>query len=191
LDRVAELNRIVEEHNLSNHPFYQDWVKGTLPVEKLQAYAADYGHFIGTIAEGWEQLGMQELADEERHHEVLWTDFRNAIEAGSDLKRSEAIALVHAARTAFSDKPSSIGGLYAFEAQQPVTAASKLHGLNEHYNVSEAGKEYFVVHADDVREVEILAEAVQELNEAEFEVAKAQCKSVCVAMWKALDGLYE
>lgn len=190
MDRIADLNAIVAKHDLNNHPFYQEWVAGTLPFAKLQAYAADYGHFIGTIANGWETLGRQDLAEEERYHETLWKGFQEAVDAGNAMKCIETAVLVELAKKDFALPGSCVGALYAFEAQQPKTAASKLAGLEKFYSVDEKGKEYFKVHANDVAEIEILHEAISKLSDKEFAAAKASCANLCRAMWVALDGVY-
>ncbi len=181
---------IVERHDLNTHPFYQEWVKGTLPIEKLQSYAADYGHFISTIALGWETLGHCDLADEERYHETLWQDFRNEIGAGDRLMHAETELLCGLAKSEFSKQSSCVGALYAFEAQQPHTSASKLAGLEAHYETSKKGKEYFRVHAHDIAEAQILEQAFNDLGADEYADAKASCELVCRAMWRALDGIY-
>jgi pyrroloquinoline quinone (PQQ) biosynthesis protein C len=191
MDRIAELNSIVSRYDLNNHPFYQEWVAGTLPVAKLQSYAADYGHFIGTIADGWETMGHHSLAQEERYHEDLWQDFRTSIGAGVEVGHAQTGLLVDAAKKDFAVPGACVGALYAFEAQQPRTAASKLAGLEAHYTVDEAGKKYFQVHADDISEVEILDKAVAGLTGEEFDAAKLSCETICKAMWVALDGIYE
>ncbi|HEY3779750.1 MAG TPA: iron-containing redox enzyme family protein [Fimbriimonadaceae bacterium] len=191
MDRLSKINAIVAQHDLNNHPFYQEWVNGTLPVEKLQAYAADYGHFIGTIAEGWESMGHAELAEEEREHEVLWQDFRNSIGAGSDMQYVETEVLVDLALQEFAQTGKCVGALYAFEAQQPRTSASKLAGLEKFYSVDTAGKKYFEVHANDIREVEILDAALLKMSDEEFGMASDSCEKICKAMWLALDGVYQ
>ena len=103
---------------------------------------------------------------------------------------ARCLALVTAARNLFQTKPEAIGALYAFEAQQPYTSRAKLDGLDEHYCVSDAGKEYFRVHADDIAEVELLQKHVEALSEAEFERAKTACAIVCSSMYGALDAVY-
>jgi len=190
MSRVAELQGIVRQFELNGHPFYAEWKAGTLPAWLLAVYADQYGHFIGTIAKGWETLGETFYADEEREHEVLWADFRRALgTTGNGLMPTTEI-LVTAARNLFATKPEAIGALYAFEAQQPYTSKAKLDGLNEHYSVTEEGKEYFKVHADDVAEVELLEKYVEALSDVEFARAKTACAIVCSSMYGALDGIY-
>lgn len=189
--RIAQLDAIVQQFDLNNHPFYRDWRMGTLPVEKLRDYGAEYGHFVATIAEGWETLGENYYADEEREHELLWADFRAEVGAGDEMTRPHTATLVAAARNAFKTEAEAIGALYAFEAQQPHTSRSKLDGLNEHYRLTDKGKEYFVVHADDIAERDVLRARAEKLTDREFERAKAACAVVCAAMWSALDGVYD
>lgn len=190
MDRVAELDAIIEQFNLNKHPFYQDWRMGTLPVEKLRAYGGEYAAFVNTIDEGWDTVGEHGYAEEEREHERLWAQFQLSIGSYMAAKNPQTATLVSAAQNAFSVAPDAIGALYAFEAQQPYTSQSKLDGLNEHYKVDEKGKEYFVVHANDLAEAENLRGKVANLSDAEFARAKTACAVVCAAMWGALDGVY-
>mgnify|MGYP000850458140 CR=1 FL=1 len=188
--RVQELDAIVDQFDLNRHPFYQDWRMGTLPVEKLKDYAGEYGQFVGTIAEGWETLGETHYAEEEREHEVLWSDFKSAIQADKVSSRPSTATLVSAAKNAFSAPATALGALYAFEAQQPHTSQVKLDGLIEHYTVSEAGQKYFKVHANDIAERDLLRERAAKMTGAEFAQTKIACALLGAAMWSALDGVY-
>ncbi len=191
MDRIAELNSIVDQFNLNAHPFYQDWRMGTLPVDKLRDYAGEYGRFVGTIADGWETLGESHYAEEEREHERLWTDFQLEIGALPLSNRASTEVLVNAASQYFGkNKATALGALYAFEAQQPHTSRVKLEGLKEHYQTTAKGQEYFLVHADDVAEVELLRSMVTNMSEGEYLQAKHACATVCAAMLGALDGVY-
>jgi pyrroloquinoline-quinone synthase len=188
--RVQALDALVDQFDLNRHPFYQDWRMGTLPVEKLRDYAGEYGRFVATIAEGWETLGQAHYAEEEREHERLWAGFQLAIGAGRQSNRPQTETLVTAAKNAFGERAAAVGALYAFEAQQPHTSQVKLQGLQEHYSVSEAGQEYFKVHANDIAERDLLRGIAVEMSEAEFAQTKIACALVGAAMWSALDGIY-
>jgi len=190
MSRVEELNAIVSSLDLNQHPFYQAWRAGTLSKDVLADYAVEYGRFVGTIAQGWETLGEAHYAEEEREHEVLWADFKGELGANGVSTRPHTDVLVTAAERFFSVKPEAMGALYAFEAQQPFTAQSKLEGLEEHYTMSDKAKEYFRIHALDVNEVEDLKKHVETLSDAEFARAKTACHVVCASMWSALDGVY-
>jgi pyrroloquinoline-quinone synthase len=189
-DRVRELDALVEHFDLNLHPFYRDWVMGELPVEKLRDYAGEYERFVGTIASGWETLGQEHYAEEEREHERLWAAFRLELGCERPSGRPSTETLVRAAQNAFSTPATAAGALYAFEAQQPATSRSKLDGLEQHYRISDEGKEYFRVHADDVAERDLLREVVSKMTDAEFAQTKTACALVGSAMWAALDGIY-
>lgn len=190
MDRIAELDALVGQFDLNRHPFYQEWRAGTLPIEKLRYYASDYGRFVATIAEGWETLGANHFAEEERLHERLWTRFQMAIGAGASGSRHQVETLVFAARNSFKTEPEAAGALYAFEAQQPTTSQSKLDGLREHYGIEGSGAEYFRVHAGDVAERDFLRERIRAMSDEEFARCKSACALLCAAMWSGLDGVY-
>lgn len=190
MNRISQLDAIIEQFDLNKHPFYQDWRMGTLPVEKLKSYAVEYQAFVGTIAAGWETVGQDHYAEEERFHELLWAKFRSELGASGTASLPSTETLVTAANNLFGTEAEAYGALYAFEAQQPHTSRSKLDGLIEHYTISEEGREYFKVHADDLAEAELIRAKVNELSDAEFERAKTACAVVCSAMYGALDGIY-
>lgn len=190
MDRIAQLDEIIELFNLNKHPFYQDWRMGTLPVEKLQGYAVEYQAFIATIADGWDTVGEPRYGEEERFHELLWTRFKSELGAHGSPALKSTETLVTASRNLFASPVEALGALYAFEAQQPNTSKSKLDGLLEHYTISEEGREYFRVHADDFAEAELIREKIKALSDEEFERTKTACAIVCSAMWGALDGIY-
>jgi pyrroloquinoline-quinone synthase len=43
---VALLDSLTAEMNLLNHPFYQEWTVGKLPLQRLQNYAVQYYHHV-------------------------------------------------------------------------------------------------------------------------------------------------
>jgi len=188
--RVQQLDSIVSQFNLNAHPFYQAWNMGTLPTEKLALYASEYGDFVGTIDEGWDRIGKTHYAEEERVHEVLWASFRKALGAPVGRSLAQTDTLVRSAQNCFSNEAQAAGALYAFEAQQPTTSASKLEGLNKHYPVPEEAKEYFAVHAHDFAEAEDLRKLVESMTDEEFAQTKTACAVICAAMYGALDGVY-
>jgi len=195
MSRVAELREIVAKYDLNKHPFYTEWRHGTLPMAKLDKYAEDYGRFVNLIADGWEQLGREDYAQEEREHHELWGEFSNAVALKTDNGKSKAAlpetnALIDAVRTAFSAPASAVGGLYAFEVQQPETAQVKLDGLREHYTIDAGGEKYFEEHAGKWHEVETLDALIEAMTDADFTKAKSACETVAAGMWSALDGIY-
>ncbi|MBS1709049.1 MAG: iron-containing redox enzyme family protein [Armatimonadetes bacterium] len=190
-DRIAQIDAIVAQFDINNHPFYQEWAAGTLPNAKLQDYAGEYGRFIGTIARGWETIGEPAIAEEERDHEVLWGDFRYELGLKAESRRAQTDVLVNAATQYFGEPAEALGALYAFEAQQPRTSEAKLEGLKTHYKeITDKGREYFRIHAADFAEPEMLRAKMAEMTDSDFARTKSACTVVCAAMWSALDGVY-
>jgi pyrroloquinoline-quinone synthase len=190
MTRIEELLAIVDRHDLNRHPFYTAWREGKLPAEKLSLYAVDYDAFVGNIAEGWETLGFEDYATEEREHHRLWDEFSSAVASGGALSpRPQALILADVSRRLFESRPEAVGALFAFEAQQPETATVKLDGLREHYGFDQRAEKYFEEHAGKWHEVEALKHEVAKLSDEEFSRAKCACAILGAAMWLTLDGV--
>ena len=191
-NRISELDAIVRQFDLNEHPFYVEWRAGTLPIERLSEYADEWAPFIGIVDAGWERIGYPEYAAEEREHDELWTRFRGALSATGEMRRPQSRTLLAVGENAFASVPEALGALYSFEVQQPVTASSKLAGLREHYagTVDTAAQRYFVEHAVETDEPAMLAARIDALSEGEFARAKTACAVFSAAAWGALDGVY-
>ena len=190
--RIDELEAIVRQFDLNQHPFYRDWRDGTLPVERLADYAAEWAPFIASLDAGWERIGEPAYAAEEREHDELWTRFRAALDAEGDMARPQSKTLHAVGQHAFASVPEALGALYSFEVQQPATATSKLAGLREHYagTVDADAQQYFVEHAVETDEPAMLAALIDRLSDDEFARTRTACAIFSAAAWGALDGVY-
>ncbi len=190
--RIDELDAIVRQFDLNEHPFYTEWRAGTLPIERLAEYADEWAPFIGVVDAGWDRIGYPEYAAEEREHDVLWGRFRAALGADGEMTRPQSRTLLAVGENAFACIPDALGALYSFEVQQPVTASSKLSGLREHYagTVDADAQQYFVEHAVETDEPAMLAERIEVLSDSDFARAKTACALFSAAAWGALDGVY-
>ena len=190
--RIEELDAIVRQFDLNEHPFYQAWRVGTLPIERLADYAAEWAPVIGVIDQGWERIGYPEYAAEEREHDELWNRFRGALGASGEMRRPQSRTLLAVGEHAFASVPEALGALYSFEVQQPATASSKLDGLREHYagTVDAEGQRYFVEHAVETDEPAMLAARIEALSDDDFARARTACAIFSAAAWGALDGVY-
>jgi pyrroloquinoline-quinone synthase len=187
-----KLDPILEKWNLLKHPFYQAWSAGTLPVDALQVYAREYGNFISTLPRAWETLGDSETAQEEREHAELWTDFTAAVGAfTADASLPQTVNLVRASDALFAARASALGALYAFEAQQPATAQSKLDGLKTHYALPREVEPYFEVHSVNWHESEKILRQLDALPAEEQAQALAACERLAESLWDALTGIHE
>ena len=190
--RIDELDVIVREFDLNEHPFYQEWRAGTLPIERLAEYADEWAPFIAAVDRGWDRIGYPDYAAEEREHDQLWARFRGALGATGEMARPHSKTLLAVGENAFASVPESLGALYSFEVQQPATASSKLAGLREHYagTVDADAQQYFVEHAVETDEPAMLAARIDALSDGEFARAKTACAVFSAAAWGALDGVY-
>ena len=181
----------IGEHRLLEHPFYVAWREGSLPVEALATYAAEYGGFIGAVPEGWETVGNREHAAEERVHAIIWEAFARRLGTTVAAPRIDEVEhLLETARRLFADPATAWGALYAFEAQQPGTSEEKLKGLVDHYgfDAGEPAAEYFRIHAADYRETDEIVESLDATGPA-AERAVTACGEMSVALWDALSGV--
>jgi len=186
------LNQTIADWNLLDHPFYRAWSAGTLPVDALRTYAREYGAFINILPRGWETLHDEETAAEEREHVAMWASFAGAL--GTHVNGAPGIRevsdLTQTADLLFSQPSTDLGGLYAFEAQQPATAQSKLDGLRAHYQLPAAVEPYFEVHSHNEHEARKILAQIEGLSPAEQEQAQKACESMAAALWNALSGIY-
>ena len=187
-----KLDAVLEKWNLLQHPFYQAWSAGTLPVDALHVYAREYGDFIATLPRAWETLNDAETAEEEREHAELWTDFTAALGGfTSPASLPQTLNLVRASDALFASRASSLGALYAFEAQQPATAKSKLDGLKTHYQLPQGVEPYFEVHSANWHESEKILRQIASLPADEQADALAACEQMASSLWDALTGIHE
>lgn len=188
-----QCDRIITEHSLLRHPFYVAWSEGTLPVAALKDYAGEYGAFIGAIGQGWQTIGAPAHARVEAEHARVW-ERAFAAPLGTSVTTPqvrEVVELVDASRELFAERATALGALYAFEAQQPLTAQSKLKGLSERYSqLPESCGEYFRMHLDDYDELSLLAREMDGLNPADQERALSACERMSRALYDALTGIH-
>lgn len=188
-----QLDTIVSKYNLLYHPFYQAWSAGTLPAESLKQYASDYGQLITLMPDAWRVLDDHDTAEEEVEHIELREDFADSLE--TKLTQTTDIpqitSLVETAAQLFKEPYTALGALYAFEAQQPATAQSKLTGLKKRYHVGEKWEEYFVQHSHNEHEAEKLLARINDCDAAAHEQILASCQTMCQAMRNGLSGLYD
>src|ERR1700738_1232320 len=154
---LARLDAAIAEKNLLNHPFYQDWQAGKLSREALQLYATQYYRHVEAFPKHLRVLAartegplrdtvMENLAEEENPsapHPKLWRDFAAAVGVSEDditccpaLPGTQAV--VSAFREICGDRPvaEAVAALYAYEAQVPEIASTKIDGLRKFYGIN-------------------------------------------------------
>ncbi|HEY2457353.1 MAG TPA: CADD family putative folate metabolism protein, partial [Candidatus Acidoferrum sp.] len=167
---LTKIDAAIAEKSLLKHPFYQDWQAGKLSREALQLYAAQYYRHVEAFpkhlrvlaarSEGpIRQIILENLAEEEnpsQPHPKLWRDFAAALGVSEDditccpsLPGTQAV--VETFREIVGDRPvaEAVAALYAYEAQVPEIASTKIDGLKKFYGVTAPkGLAYFEVHEE-------------------------------------------
>ncbi|HEY1424744.1 MAG TPA: CADD family putative folate metabolism protein [Candidatus Acidoferrum sp.] len=210
------LNRIdaaIAEKNLLRHPFYEDWQAGKLSRESLQLYAAQYYRHVEAFPKHLRVLAaradetlkptvLENLAEEENPngpHPQLWREFAAALGVSEeDIMDSPSLPgtqrVVHTFRDICANRtvPEAVAALYAYEAQVPEIATTKLDGLNRFYGISDAkGTAYFAVHEEaDKAHRAAWRNWLLEHASANQEQVLATTKEALNALWGALDAVH-
>jgi pyrroloquinoline-quinone synthase len=186
------LTAIISKWDLLQHPFYQAWSAGTLPLEDLRTYAREYGAFIDMLPQAWDSLRDPETAQEEREHADLWSDFAAALSTrvSGSAEIPEVQGLAATAARLFQDPASAAGALYAFEVQQPATAQSKLDGLKKHYKLPADVQPYFEIHGQNEHEASKLLARIDGFSTEDQARSLQACAELAEALWNALSGIY-
>ena len=185
------LDRAIADKRLLNHPFYQAWSMGTLSKEKLALYAEEYGAFISLLPMGWATVGDTETVEEEKEHMELWERFAEALNTKvTRPKLAETKVLMQKGTDLFSKKITALGALYAFEVQQPETAASKLDGLKKFYDLGPKAEKYFEEHTHNQHESIKLEKMISSLAPADQNEAVHAAGIMSGLLWDALTGIY-
>src|SRR5258706_6182366 len=213
---LDKIDAAIAEKNLLKHPFYQDWQAGKLSRESLQLYAAQYYRHVEAFPQHLRVLAaradeslrpvvLENLAEEETPaapHPKLWRDFAAALGVNEDdITTSPSIPgtqnVVHTFRDICANRslPEAVAALYAYEAQVPEIATTKIAGLNRFYGITgEKGTAYFSVHeeADKAHRAawrNWLANNASTGNVSEERILVSTSDALS-ALWGALDAVH-
>ncbi len=215
---VVQIDDIVSQRSLLDHPFYQDWNMGKVSLDSLRNYAKQYYHFelaYPTFLSGIHhrcadrdirQHILDNLWDEEHgpeNHVELWLRFCDAL----GLERSDVInstpmdstsQLINKYQdlTRTGSLAAGAAALYAYESQVPKVANAKMEGLKDHYGIdSELDVSFFQVHkvldevhSDAEREMVLSMAGSDEKDHSEVLEA---VNDATETLWQFLDGVYE
>jgi pyrroloquinoline-quinone synthase len=210
---LEKIDAAIAERNLLKHPFYQDWQMGKLSREALQLYAAQYYRHVEAFpthlrvlaarSEGpIREIILENLAEEqnpEGPHPKLWRDFAAALGVNEeDITCCPALpgtqAVVETFREIVGDRPlaEAVAVLYAYEAQVPEIATTKIEGLRKFYGVnSSKGLAYFAVHEEtDKMHRDAWRSWLGEHAEGNEEEILASTHRALDALWGALDAVH-
>ena len=183
---------VFAKYNLLDHPFYLAWNEGKLSKEQLSLYAVQYGSFIQLISQGWEVANEESIALEEEQHYILWQKFSRSLHTEQQNITLAAVdQLVSSTNENYKIYAAALGTLYAFEAQQPGTATSKLAGLQKHYGNWNVDETYFRIHENDIAEPALLEKKINALSTEQRIIAADACEATCKSLWNSLSAIYE
>ena len=211
---LSKIDAAIAEKNLLQHPFYQDWQAGKLSREALQLYAAQYYKHVDAFPKHLKVLAartdgalrdlvMENLAEEEnpaRPHPKLWRDFAAAVGVGEDditscpaLPGTKAVVGKFREICGERSMTEAVAALYAYEAQVPEIATTKIEGLKKFYGVDQpAGLAYFTVHEEADKEHRAAWRRWLEENASgNEEQILASTKEALNALWGALDAVHK
>jgi len=213
---LEKIDAAIAEKNLLKHPFYRDWQEGRLSRQALQLYAAQYYRHVEAFPQHLRVLAgradaslrpvvLENLAEEEnpvRPHPQLWRDFAEALDVPEEvLAASPSLPgtqnVVHTFGEICSERPpcEAVAALYAYEAQVPEIAATKIDGLRRFYGIAEAkATAYFAVHEEADRAHRAawrgwLADNAPADGSADERILAATHQALD-ALWAALDAVH-
>lgn len=214
---LSQLGAKIEEKSLLKHPFYQAWNAGTLPLEALREYAAQYYHFelafptfLSAVHARCPFLPVRQqilanIWDEEygpENHTALWLRFCRALglkpsEVAATPLRPETADLIETYRGLCGGGHYSRGlaALLAYEAQVPAVSAQKIAGLRAYYGIGDPSAiAFFTVHMEadvshSATEQALVVEGAA--SAAEQQAALQAADRALDALWRFLDGVYQ
>jgi len=210
---LEKIDAAIAEKNLLKHPFYQDWQAGKLSRESLQLYAVQYYRHVEAFPqhlrvlaaradESLKPVVLENLAEEENPdgpHPKLWREFAQALGVSEeDILNSPSLPgtqhVVHTFRDICGNHPvaEAVAALYAYEAQVPEIATTKIDGLNRFYGITDAkGTAYFAVHeeADKAHRAAWSNWLAEEATGDESGIL-ASTNEALNALWGALDAVH-
>jgi len=210
---LEKIDAAIAEKNLLKHPFYQDWQAGKLSRESLQLYAAQYYRHVEAFPQHLKVLAaradetlkpvvMENLAEElnpARPHLKLWRDFAGELGVSEDIVTASPSLpgtqhVVAKFREICADRnvAEAVAALYAYEAQVPEIASTKIEGLKRFYGITEPkGLAYFEVHEEADKEHRAAWRAWLQANAAGNEEAILKSTNEALdALWGALSAVH-
>ena len=203
---IQNIDRIIEERSLLNHPFYQAWSDGKLTREALAGYSKEYYQLVKAVPIFMTQLMdrvPQTLYDELNFHQQeefshigMWERFASGLGvARNDLlnydgldKTNHAISGMH---RLMGSLESGAAAMYAFEKEIPKISQIKLEGLAEFYGLtSEDVTRYFKEHMEaDIRHTASWKKLIESDTDEHEAISAAESSVTCQNL--LLDSCYE
>jgi len=211
----AAIDSKVAGRAMLEHPFYQAWTEGRLPLDTLRAYARQYFHHVeafpravsavhsGCDDRDGRRMLAENLAEEEgvecgkQDHATLWLMFASGLGESEEAVRAQGLnpetrALIDTfRRLSRRSYASGLGALYAYESQFPAVARAKIEGLNDRYGIDdEPTLRFFRVHETaDVEHGAVCRALLDRLPEDQRDEAISAGEELAGALWDFLSGV--
>ena len=213
---LKQLDEIVTERHMLQHPFYIMWNEGTLTKEMLKEYAMEYYHqvhYFPTYVSATHskckdmevrQMLLENLVEEEQgpdNHPELWLRFADALGISREdmanrkyLRHTRASVHILKELAGRDNAAEGIAALYAYESQIPEISTTKISGLKEFYNMdSDDALVFFQVHehADEIHR-KVTREALAKLcvTDDQKQASLDSAREAADAFNLLLDGVY-
>jgi pyrroloquinoline-quinone synthase len=163
MDLATQIDRALDGRRLLSHPFYRRWEAGELRDGELAAYGSQYEHFerqlprtLQDVLDVGEPGGARDVIqaslDDELGvpcpHVELLSSFLEAVGAEPAAPTPATAALVELYRGAAARGAGfAVGVVAGYELQAAQVARTKAEGLRRFYGLSDAGIEFWDVHA--------------------------------------------
>lgn len=214
---LKELAKTIRKFSMLDHPFYQLWNRGELPLETITEYAKQYyaqvkafPTYVSAVHSRCEdmecrQILLENLIEEEHgddNHPELWLRFADGLGLNRDEVKNQKLlneteVSVETMKNLTQDKNylNGLAALYAYESQIPEVSKTKREGLIKFYNIEDDRTvSFFSVH----EKADLIHRKVEE------DILKNQCTSkesqqevlqsandAAEALWNFLNGVYE
>jgi len=200
----ARIDATLDGQRLLAHPFYQRWIAGTLRIDELREYAAQYrsiersqprwlAGIAGALEPGSARDSVQRVLDDEvgddSSHADLFDRFASSIGAPESVPPSVATsALLRTVDALVDESPvAGLGGLLAYELQSSAVSKEKALGLRRHFKLDGDATAFWDTHAElDRRHCAWLQDAVAASGMSE-ERAVTAAGAAASAWWAFLD----
>ncbi len=213
---LRQLDEIISERHMLQHPFYQMWNEGTLSKHMLREYALEYYHQVhnfptyvsATHANCDDMVVRQMLLEnlhEEEHgpdnHPELWVRFAESLGVTREqIKSRRYLAHTRASVSILKDlarrnnPAEGLAALYAYESQIPEISTTKIAGLKERYGLDTPDAlTFFAVHehADEIHRT-VTREALVRMcqTDEQKQAALDAAREAADAFNLLLDGVY-
>jgi len=210
---TTQIDDVVSEQHLLKHPFYTAWTEGTLSMEALRGYAAQYYKHVAAFPRylsaihsqtpdiETRQYLLENLNDEERgtdNHPELWLRFaegigtmRDAVRGAAALPETTACDETYREIASARGPIAGLAALYAYESMVPSVAKSKIEGLKLHYGIDDDETlRFFNVHLEvDEWHAEVARKLLDKAPTDEREAAVEAADMTLGALNGLLDGV--